>query len=79
MSTADDPVRQPSHYTRLRPQPIEVIQSWELGFCLGSAVKYIGRAGHKAGADELTDLRKAVQFLEMEIRYRESCRNAAKV
>lgn len=40
----------PEHYNRLNPQPKDVIRAWGLNFNLGSAVKYISRAGHKDGA-----------------------------
>lgn len=36
----------PEHYNRLNPQPKDVIRAWGLNFNLGSAVKYISRAGH---------------------------------
>jgi hypothetical protein len=61
---ADNPIR-PAHYTSLQPEPIEVIESWELGFCLGNAVKYIARAGRKG--DRVEDLKKAAWYLQREI------------
>lgn len=55
----------PAHYKRF---PVEVIQITEhLDFCLGNVVKYVCRAGHKPGADVLTDLRKARWYLDREI------------
>jgi hypothetical protein len=60
-------VNAPSHYTRLDPQPIEVIEAWGLDFFMGSAIKYIARAGHKSGQDEATDLKKAVSFLQRRV------------
>ena len=57
----------PAHYTDLQPEPIEVIEAWGLGFALGNAVKYLSRAGRKPGADAVTDLRKAVFYIEREI------------
>ncbi len=65
---AADPVH-PPHYTALSIQPIEVIESWALGFNLGTVVKYIGRAGRKG--DALTDLKKAQYYLEREISHLE--------
>lgn len=47
----------PEHYNRLNPQPKDVIRAWGLNFNLGSAVKYISRAGHKD--DIVQDLKKA--------------------
>lgn len=48
-------------------EAIKVIQAWDLGFELGSALKYIARAGKKQGEDALTDLHKAAKYLEFEI------------
>lgn len=59
-----DMVNAPEHYTRLDPEPIEVIEAWNLDFFRGSAIKYIARAGFKAGQDEVTDLKKAISFLQ---------------
>lgn len=61
-----DVVARPSHYAAGRKyEPKDVIRDWNLNFNLGSAVKYISRAGRKD--DILQDLRKAKQFLEFEI------------
>ena len=55
----------PGHYRRF---PVEVIEITEqLDFNRGNAVKYLARAGHKDGADELTDLRKARWYVERAI------------
>lgn len=48
-------------------EPIKVIEAWGLGFNLGNAVKYVRRAGHKPGADYVTDLEKAAFYLQREI------------
>lgn len=57
-----DPVDKPKHYVEqsARVEPIEVLR-WA-PFDLGSALKYMIRAGHKD--DELQDLRKAEWYLE---------------
>lgn len=61
-----DIIKHPSHYTEGRKyEPKDVIRDWGLNFNLGSAVKYISRAGRKD--DKLIDLRKARQFLDFEI------------
>lgn len=53
----------PSHYKRF--PDVEVIQiTRHLDFDLGNAVKYICRAGHKEGQDELVDLQKAMWYLK---------------
>jgi len=66
-----DTVDRPSHYVSGRKyEPIDVIQDWELDFCLGNALKYISRAGRK---DHLTkDLHKAIWYLERKIKQHES-------
>lgn len=55
----------PEHYNRLNSQPKDVIRAWGLNFNLGSAVKYISRAGHKD--DIVQDLKKAQEFIQFEI------------
>ena len=67
--TIPDNSIQPLHYTRLDPQPKDVIRDWGLNFNLGSAVKYISRAGHKD--DIIQDLKKAQEFIQFEIDYLE--------
>jgi hypothetical protein len=71
--TPTDPVNHPSHYTRGGIETINVIEAWQLGFCLGNAIKYISRAGHKG--DVLEDLKKARWYIEREIaaRSNEDC------
>jgi len=61
-----DVIHKPSHYAEGRKyEPKDVIRDWDLNFNLGSAVKYISRAGRKD--DILQDLNKAKQFIEFEI------------
>lgn len=62
----DDPIS-PRHYAELSPQPIDAIEGWGLGFCLGNALKYIARAGRKPGANDVEDLEKALWYLAREI------------
>jgi len=45
-------------------EPIKVIRAWDLGFELGNAVKYIGRAGIKT-EDPTEDIKKAITYLKM--------------
>ena len=62
----NDNISHPSHYCYGRTfEPKDVIRDWDLNFNLGSAVKYISRAGRKG--DALEDLKKARQFLDFEI------------
>lgn len=64
-----DPVN-PNHYRLLKPEPIDAIEGWRLGYHLGCCVKYIARAGRKT-PDVLTDLKKARWYLDREIKNRE--------
>lgn len=59
---ADPLVDHPKHYNT-HPSAIEVIELVRgLGFDLGSAVKYVARAGQKG--DAIQDLEKAIWYLE---------------
>lgn len=61
-----DNVKHPSHYIEGRKfEPKDVIRDWGLNFNLGSAVKYISRAGRKD--DIVQDLKKAQEFIQFEI------------
>lgn len=64
---AEDVVNHPPHYTHGRFETIDVIEDWQLGFCLGNAVKYISRAGHKDPARTVEDLKKARWYLDRHI------------
>jgi hypothetical protein len=48
-------------------EAINVIEHWQLGFCLGNVVKYISRAGKKDPEREIEDLEKAKWYLERHI------------
>lgn len=63
-------ISHPSHYCDGRKyEPKDVIRDWDLNFNLGSAVKYLSRAGRKD--DIVQDLKKAQQFIQFEIDYLE--------
>ena len=61
----NEKVNHPDHYQG-SIECIDYIESLGLGkgFCLGSAIKYIHRAGNKAGESELDDLKKASWYLD---------------
>ena len=63
-------VNHPTHYggEDNTYEAIKVIESWNLGFCLGNTVKYISRAGKKDSGKTLEDLRKAAWYLDREIK-----------
>ena len=68
----NDPVNHPSHYTHGNIECIDYIMDKQLNFCRGNAVKYITRAGHKDPDKEVEDLKKAVFYLNREIKRLES-------
>jgi hypothetical protein len=65
--TGDDGVDHPPHYGGdTTYEAIKVIEAWDLGFCLGNAVKYICRSGLKG--TRLSDLKKARWYLDRVIK-----------
>lgn len=61
-----DNIKHPSHYAEGRKfEPKDVIRDWGLNFNVGSAVKYLSRAGRKD--DIVQDLKKAQEFIQFEI------------
>lgn len=62
----NDIVNSPSHYTDGKIEVIDYIEDKEFNYHLGNAIKYISRAGKKG--DYVTDLKKAIWYLEREIK-----------
>ena len=64
--------KHPAHYGAADDpyEAIKVIQAWSLNFALGNVIKYVRRCDQKGSA--LGDLRKAREYLDMEIEARES-------
>jgi hypothetical protein len=70
VSSPDPLVRHPSHYGGDTVyEAWKVIRAWKLGFHVGNAVKYICRAD--SHGTRLRDLRKAVEYLNDEIKFEE--------
>lgn len=72
---ASDSVEHPRHYNSLPAAcekcgyPIECIDVIEhMDLCIGNAVKYVWRAGHKDPSKEIEDLEKAVWYLQRRIK-----------
>ena len=66
MKDYEKAVKHPSHYTEGRKfEPKDVIRDWKLNFNLGSALKYVARAGRKD--DIVQDLKKAQEYLQFEV------------
>ena len=53
------------HYKKTRIEAIDVIDDWDLNFCLGNVVKYIARLEAKGCRQE--DLEKALFYLKREV------------
>lgn len=69
----EDPVNHPNYYADGKIEVIDYIEDKNLGYHLGTAVKYISRAGkkHEQGMTdkekEIQDLQKAVWFINRKI------------
>ena len=59
-------VDHPEHYN-LVPGVECIDVAKHFNFCLGSAIKYLFRAGSKPGASTTEDLQKAIRYIEFEI------------
>jgi len=62
-------VDHPKHYQGQGLECIDVIEAFNLNFCLGNAIKYILRAKHKGKEEQ--DIHKAIWYLH---RHLESAR-----
>jgi hypothetical protein len=60
-------VHHPSHYNSGSIEVIDAIEEWDLGFCLGNAIKYIARAGKKNKQKEVEDLEKSIWYIKRHI------------
>lgn len=61
-----DLVNHPPHYkSKGGIESIEVIESFDLGFCLGNAIKYILRCENKGNKKQ--DLEKAQWYINREL------------
>jgi hypothetical protein len=62
-------VQHPQHYNFAEGyEVIDVVEAWELTYNLGSAVKYITRAGKKDITKKVEDLKKAMFHLDRQIK-----------
>ena len=64
MEEANKNVSHPSHYNQ-GIEAIDIIESWELNFSLGNAIKYILRSPYKG--KQIEDLEKARWYIDREI------------
>ena len=61
---ANENVSHPSHYNQ-GIEAIDIIESWDLNFSLGNAIKYILRSPYKG--KQIEDLEKARWYIDREI------------
>ena len=65
MQVKKEEVNHPDHYLQSTGfEVIDVIEAWDLNFCLGNALKYVARAGIKNPEKKKQDLEKAVWYIE---------------
>mgnify|MGYP001243981815 CR=1 FL=1 len=67
MNQPYEKVEHPDHYQSENIEAIDVIEAFNLNFSLGSAVKYILRAGRKPNEARTDDLKKAIWYLKREM------------
>ena len=75
-------VERPDHYVRGRKfEPLDVIEDWGLhkNHHLACVIKYMARYGRKDQDNPLTDLKKAMFYLQREICRREKVDGQKKV
>lgn len=61
MTTEADMVNKAPHYTALSPEPIDIIEAWQLSYHEGNALKYLARWKRKNGIE---DLRKCRWYID---------------
>lgn len=64
-SVTNDPIKTPNHYARFKIEPARFILENDLSFFQGNVIKYVCRYDAKNGVE---DLKKARQYLDMQIR-----------
>lgn len=65
LQASGDAVTLPPHYTRWKIEPIFFIEENRMPFWMGNVIKYVTRAEHKNGIE---DLRKARRYIDMRIK-----------
>lgn len=62
-----------AHYKQGKIEVIDTIESYNLNFNLGNAVKYICRCNYKGA--KVNDLKKAIWYINRELNYSENSTN----
>ena len=62
-----DTIKHPPHYCRFKIEPITFIMQNEIPYAEGNAIKYIcrWRHKHKTKEEQLGDLKKAIQYINL--------------
>jgi len=62
-----DKIKHPPHYFRFKIEPITFIMQNEIPYAEGNAIKYIcrWRHKHKTKEEQLADLKKAIQYINL--------------
>ncbi len=62
-----DIIKHPPHYFRFKIEPITFIMQNEIPYAEGNAIKYIcrWRHKHKTKEEQLGDLKKAIQYINL--------------
>ena len=62
-----DTIKHPPHYFRFKIEPITFIMQNEIPYAEGNAIKYIcrWRHKHKTKQEQLGDLKKAIQYINL--------------
>lgn len=60
-----DMVNHPNHYKGNRFEVIDIIEDFQLDFCLGNAIKYVLRCEKKE--NQIQDLNKAIWYINRKI------------
>ena len=62
-----DIIKHPPHYFRFKIEPITFIMQNEIPYAEGNAIKYIcrWRHKHKTKQEQLADLKKAIQYINL--------------
>ena len=74
----NDEINHPAHYTAGGIEVIDFLEAWDFPFHLANAIKYICRAGRKDKNALVTDLKKAVWYINRYISYVEKQRTGGK-
>lgn len=67
-----DPIKPDYYKTDSTYEPWKIIDAYGLDFYLGNALKYLLRAGNKAGNPMEQDLKKAVEYINHAIEKQKS-------